>query len=309
ILTLIVTLCTESIGFVHGVSLRSALASESRLRFNTNLRLLTAARGWYNPNGALLNGISAVLLIISYSSASVVICLDLNNSETFQMLAIAGVPLFVLGVALFLQAMIALSGMWTVKILTWSSSPFDVTAALVHHAQLTPTTFRCMRCVSEIDTYGGPAKPSETQPSAWHAHSSIRKVVISLWVIVAACAGWAVLVMYVWHHFPLSSQFTPYPLTRQTWSFFPSAQSNAIVYSLSGSDLEVGILFYVHTIFLQGPLTLVLHCSELIANVIRDERQWRCATRTKGLKVTTNLLVSTLNHPICLILFIAKPFL
>ncbi|KAG2053536.1 hypothetical protein BDR06DRAFT_1008674 [Suillus hirtellus] len=313
ILTLIVTLCTESIGFVHSVSLRSALSSESRLRFNTNLRLLTAARGWYNPNGALLNGISAVLLIIIYSSASVVMCLDLNNSETFQTVdmgfAIAGVPLFVLGVALFLQVMIALSGMWTVKILTWSSSPFDLTAALVHHAQLTPTTFLCMRCVSEIDTYGGPAKPSETQPSAWHAHSSVRKVVIFLWVIVAACAGWAVLVMYVWHHFPLSSQFTPYPLTRQTWPLFPSAQSNAIVYSLSGFDLEVGILFYVHTIFLQGPLTLVLHFSELIANVIRDERQWRCATRTKGLKVTTNLLVSTLNHPICLILFIAKPFL
>ncbi|KAG1858257.1 hypothetical protein C8R48DRAFT_267204 [Suillus tomentosus] len=60
ILDLIVTLCTESIGFVHGISLRSALASESRLRFSTNLRLLTAARGWYNPNGTLFNGISAV---------------------------------------------------------------------------------------------------------------------------------------------------------------------------------------------------------------------------------------------------------
>jgi hypothetical protein len=54
---LIVTLCTECIGFVHGISLRSALASESRLRFNTNLRLLNAARGWCNPNGALLNSI------------------------------------------------------------------------------------------------------------------------------------------------------------------------------------------------------------------------------------------------------------
>ncbi|KAG2737581.1 hypothetical protein P692DRAFT_20842390, partial [Suillus brevipes Sb2] len=54
-LNLIVTLCSESIGFVHNISLRSALASESRLRFNTNLRLLTAARGWCNPNGALLN--------------------------------------------------------------------------------------------------------------------------------------------------------------------------------------------------------------------------------------------------------------
>ncbi|KAG2119125.1 uncharacterized protein F5147DRAFT_603343 [Suillus discolor] len=315
ILDLIVMLCTESIGFVHGVSLRSALASESRLRFNTNLRLLTAARGWYNPNGALLNGIAAVLLIISYSSASVVVCLDQNNSETFQTvdegIAIAGIPLLILGVALLLQVIIALSGMWAVKALTWSSSPFDLTAALVHHAQLTPTTFRCMRRVSDIDTYGGPMKPPETQPSAWHAHPSIRKVVISLWVIVAACAGWAALVMYVWDRFPTSSRFafSTYPLTLQTWSFFRSERSNAIVYLMPGSNLEVGILLYVNIVFLQGPLTLGLHCSELIANVIRDERQWRCATRSKGLRVAMNPLESIFNHPICFILFIAKPFL
>ncbi|KAG1858244.1 hypothetical protein C8R48DRAFT_834848 [Suillus tomentosus] len=195
-LDLIVTLCTESTGFVHGISLRSALASESRLRFNTNLRLLTAARGWYNPNGALLNGISVVLLIISYSSASVVIFLNQNDnySETIAIIAIAGIPLLILGVALLLQVMIALSAMRAIKILTWSSSPFDLTAALVHHTQLTPATFRCMRRVSDLDTYGGPVKPPETQPSAWHAHPSIRKVVIFLWVIVAACAGWAALI-------------------------------------------------------------------------------------------------------------------
>lgn len=73
VMNLIVTLSTESTGLVHGTSLRYALASESRLRFNTNLRLLTAARGWRNPNGSLLNGIMAVLLIISYTSASLVI--------------------------------------------------------------------------------------------------------------------------------------------------------------------------------------------------------------------------------------------
>ncbi|KAG2119141.1 uncharacterized protein F5147DRAFT_198795 [Suillus discolor] len=305
ILDLIVMLCTESIGFVHSVSLRSALASESRLRFNTNLRLLTAARRWYNPNGALLNGISAVLLIISYSSASSIVCLDQNDSETSQAVgvAIAGIPLLILGVALLLQVMIALSGMRAVKILTWSSSPFDLTAALVHHAQLTPTPFRCMRRVSDLDTCGGPAKPQETQPSAWHAHPSIRKVIIFLWIIVAACAGWATLVTCVWDH------LATYPLTLQTWSFFRSAQSNAIWYWMPGSDLDVGILLYLNIIFLQGPLTLGLHCAELIANVIRDERQWRYATRRKGLGVSTNPLVSILNHPICLVLFITKPFL
>ncbi|KAG1809754.1 uncharacterized protein HD556DRAFT_1522255 [Suillus plorans] len=287
ILDLFVTLCTESIGFVHGISLRSALASESRLRFNTNLRLLTAARGWYNPNGVFLNGISAVLLIIS----------------------IAGFPLLILGVALLLQVMIALSAMRAVKILTWSSSPFELTAALVHHTQLTPATFRCMRRVSDLDMYGGPAKPPETQPSAWHAHPSIRKVVISLWVIVAACAGWAVLVMYFWDHFHLAQVVPTSPLTLQTWSFLRNFMDNYVIYDLPGDNLAAWIVVFVFTAVVQGPLTLGLHCSELIVNGIRDERQWRCATKKKGLSVATNPLKPIFIHPMCLILFIAKPFL
>ncbi|KAG2339012.1 hypothetical protein BDR05DRAFT_951451 [Suillus weaverae] len=292
VLNLIVTLCTESIGFVHDISLRSALASECRLRFNTNLRLLTAARGWCNPNGILLNGISAVLLIISYSSASLVVCPDsqttLNTSE--EGVAIAGLRLLILGIALLLQVMIALSGMRAVKILTWSSSPFDLTAALVHHTQLTPTTFRCMRCVSDLDTDGGPARPSEIQPAAWDAHPSIRKVVISLWGIVAACAGWAALVMYIWDKYDSMSPNAP---TTQTWSFIPDFLT-----------LQSGIIYRV-----SGPLTLGLHCSELIANVIRDERQWRCTSGKKGLRMATNPVKMIFTHPICLVLFIAKPFL
>ncbi|KAG1803411.1 uncharacterized protein BJ212DRAFT_1549517 [Suillus subaureus] len=262
-LDLIVTLCTESIGFVHGISLRSALASESRLHFNTNLRLLTAARGWYNPNGALLNVILAVLLVISYSSVSFIV-------------------------------IIALSAMRAVKILTWSSSPFDLTAALVHHTQLSPVTLRHVWRSSEAIR--------DTAP-AWHAHPSIRKVVIFLWVIVAACAGWAALVMYMWNNYSE-------PWGGFQWTSFLTWQSNGIQYPIPGVDLEVWILLYVNMAAIQGPLTLGLHCSELIANVIRDERQWRYAsTRKKGLTTATNPVKTISSHPICLILFVAKPFL
>ncbi|KAG1858949.1 hypothetical protein DFJ58DRAFT_840245 [Suillus subalutaceus] len=306
-LNFIVTLCTESIGFVHGISLHSALASESRLRFNANLRLLIAARGWYNPNGAMFNGISAVLLIISYCSASLVICIDASLRHCS--FAIAGIPVLVLGVSLLLQVVIALSGMHAVKILTWSSSPFDLTAALVHHMQLTPATLRCMRRVSDLDTYGGPAKPSEIQPSAWHAHPSIRKVVIFLWVIVAACAGWAALVMYIWDRFQHSDTDVVFgsgsALTQHTWSFFPNEKSTYIWYKSSGRML----FSWVNMALIQGPLTLGLHCSELIANVIRDERQWRRATGREGLRILTNPVKTIFTHPICLILFVAKPFL
>ncbi|KAG1877397.1 hypothetical protein F4604DRAFT_1923998 [Suillus subluteus] len=307
-LNFIVMLCTESTSLVHGISLRSALASESRLHFNTNLRLLTAARGWYNPNGALLNGISAVLLIVSYSSASLIVCPQYQTVQASG-LAFIGLPLLILGVALLIQVMIALSGMRAVKILTWSSSPFDLTPTLVHHTQLAPVTFRCMRCVSDLDTFGGPTKPSEIQPSAWHA---LRKVVIFLWVVVAACAGWAALIMYFWDKYHTSMGFmSSYALTTQTWSFIPnmSGQSNFIAYIIPGLNLKLWILLFVNTAAIQGPLTLELHCSKLIANVIRDGRQWRCATGRKGLRTATNPVKTIFTHPICLVLFIAKPFL
>ncbi|KAG2359413.1 hypothetical protein BDR07DRAFT_1488276 [Suillus spraguei] len=315
---LIVTLCTESIGFVHDISLRSVLASESRLRFNTNLRLLTVARRWYSPNGTLLDGISAILLIISYSSASLVICLDLESRVMPQNrpsdgVAFAGLPLLIFGIAHLLQVTIVLSGIRGVKILTWSSSPFDLTAALVHHTQLTPTTLHCMRCVPDLETDGGPAKPLKIQPSAWHAHPSIRKVVIFLWGIFSACAGWAALVMYIWNKYAGTASYNA--LTIQLWSLFPKLntvpklESNLIAYFIPGVGLEVWILLFVNTAAVQGPLTLGLHCSELIANVIRDERQWRCATVRKGIITAANPVKTIFTHAICLLLFVAKPFL
>ncbi|KAG2071884.1 hypothetical protein BDR04DRAFT_1153893 [Suillus decipiens] len=324
-LNLIVMLCIESIGFVHGISLRSALASERRLRFNTNLRLLTAAGRWYNPNGALLNVISTVLIIISYSSASFIICLNARYTPPSPIesgpaqvvyeehIAFVGIPLLILGVALLLQVIIALSGIWSVKILTWSSSSFDLTAALVHHTQLTPATFRCMRCVSDLDTDKGPVKPSEIQPSAWRVHPSIRKIVISLWGTIAAFAGLAALATYMPDIRPPSDMVIIYgnPLDTDTWTFLPNTMFPSITLTMwDGTGmLQAWIVFFVIIAVIQGPLTLGLHLSELIANVVRDERQWRCATGGKGLIMATNPVKTIFNDPICLVLFIVKPFL
>ncbi|KAG2745770.1 hypothetical protein P692DRAFT_201856076 [Suillus brevipes Sb2] len=199
--------------------------------------------------------------------------------------------------------MIALSGMRAVKILTWSSSPFDLTAALVHHTQLTPATLRCMRCVSALDVGGGPARPSETQPSAWHAHPSVRKVVISLWGIVAACAGWAALAMYILNKYYGTDD-------TQWWSFFNTQlSSGGYMYIMPDVGIQWWILLFVNVAVVQGPLTLGLHCAELIVNVIRDERQWRYATGRKGLRTATNPVKPIFTHPICLVLFVGKPFL
>ncbi|OAX40119.1 hypothetical protein K503DRAFT_799067 [Rhizopogon vinicolor AM-OR11-026] len=316
VLDLIVTLCTGSAGLVHGISLRSALASESRLRFNTNLRLLTAAHGWRNPNGILLNGVMAVLLIISYTSASLVMLSpdltladNVNGVEVYlRIICITGLPLLLLGITLLLQVLIALLGMQAVKILTWSCSPFDVTAALVHHAQLTPVPLRCMCNMSELDAGACPAKPSEIQPSAWQAHRSIRKVILSLWVLVLACAGWAALATLIWN---TTLRETESWIPSESWSFFPNGSGVlSWEFALSGGvTVRWWILVFVSLALVQGPLTLGLHCSELIANVIRDERYWRRANGRKGLRMATHPLKSFFTDPLGLVLFVAKPAL
>ncbi|KAG1739821.1 uncharacterized protein EDB91DRAFT_1248578 [Suillus paluster] len=268
-LNLLVTLCTESIGLVHSVSLRSALASENRLHFNTNLRLLTAAHGWCSPNGVFFNGVMTVLLIMSYSSSSLVIYtpVDPDRNQT---------PMIKLVV-------IALSGMWAVEILTWSSSPFD---------------FTCR---------DGPQHPIDRSSFAMHA-----------WRVCAvACLTWT---------------WTEVQRSRQRYSSrhgkltLASGESSFIFgsSSLHTSQLAALVTHYggiytwsflfnensgYVTLNLPGPLTLGLHCSELIASVVQNERQWRYATGEKGLDTTTNPLKTFFTNPLGLILFIVKPAL
>ncbi|KAG0702231.1 hypothetical protein DFH29DRAFT_1047004 [Suillus ampliporus] len=258
ILTLIVTLCTESIGLMHGISLRSALASEARLIFSTNLRLFTAAHGWRNPNGTLLNGLMAILLILSYSSVSIALFPP----------DIMGVPLLVLGIALLLQVAIA----------------------------------SCMRNVVDLNIAEGPAMPSETQPSAWQAHPHIRTVVIFLWGLVVACTGLVAFLRYKQNSWNAST----------SWTLIPPPEDG--IYGISyylpmDISVQAWILAIGNITVAQGPLTLGVHCSELIVNTIQNEGQWRCATARKGLRTMVNPLKAFLINPLDLVLFVMKPAL
>jgi len=253
----------------------------------------------------------AILLILSYTLSSLAISSTVNILGVLNRvfgLCIVGLPLLLLGVALLLQVVIAFLGIRSVKILTWSSSPFDMTAALVHHIQLTPVPLQCMRDVSDVDVRGGPTMPLEVQPSAWDAHPSIRKVIMSLWGLVVGCAVWAAIVMKIWNDTFRESQSAS-----ELWSFLPQINSRAIwlLFQISGGvtvqwwALSMAIMAFI----IQGTLTLGLHCSELIASVIRDERYWRRATRRKGLRMKTTRLNSFFTDPFSLVLFVAKPTL
>ena len=306
-LNLMVTACTEATGFVHGIALRSALASQRRLRFNTNLRLLSAASGWFNPNGTSWNIVMAILLIVSYSSSLLVtLSVDLESSSGVTdagfAICVSEVPLIVLGVALLLQAIIALASVRSADILTWSSSPFDITAALVHHAQILPESGQCMHGVGN-NGRRGPVAPSPKQSSAWRAHQSVRRVIVTLWVLVVICIVWGVIIVH------LSDRSMSHAL--RSWSFFPQVQSHVIAYSipLTGGVYWYWVLYYVNMAAIQGPLTLALHCSELVVNVIRDERVWRKATTKKGTTISSHPLALVFGSPLNVGLLVSKPLL
>ncbi|KAF2279437.1 uncharacterized protein EI97DRAFT_455681 [Westerdykella ornata] len=65
-----ISLINEVLGYIHGTTLRWALAREGRLEFNTNLRLLPAAKlSTLPPNWWPVNLLMLLALVVSYSSA------------------------------------------------------------------------------------------------------------------------------------------------------------------------------------------------------------------------------------------------
>ena len=311
-LNLIVTACTESIGFVHAKSLQYALASESRLHFNTNLRLFTAVRRkrWTSPNGVLFNTLMAILLIMSYVSSSLVFASVQYPSRSTLILAPA---VIMLGVTLLLQAVIAYAGVRNVQIITWSSSPFDTTAALLHNDQLAPVSGQCMRDVLESRLDLGPKTPTELQRSAWKAHPTIKATIILLWSIVPACVMWSGIVLGVGSKYGLFQNLQgEHHKGIESWSLLPNSQTSTAYVSLalSGTWFFFGWCMSLITIIvIQSALTMGLHCSEVISNVVRDETAWRRATSKGGVSLSNNPLATVFGSWPNVGLFIAKPVL
>jgi hypothetical protein len=317
VMNLVVTMCTESTGFVHSVALKSALADESRLYCNTNLRLLTAARDnpWTNPNGTLLNAIMAISLIMSYVSSTLVFIpvqsvVVEDSLQQWWYTCTFALPVLSLGIALLLQCIIATAGICQTRVLTWSSSSLDTTAALLHDGQLTYHSGRCMHNVIDSISYTGPRPPAERQPSAWESHSSVKKIIIVLWCLVLGCAVWGGIVGIFWVKFITSAKGPGL----YSWSIFPNDRTNTVEW-ITDVDPDRGfpaaawaIIFFLF-IAIQGGMTVGLHCSELIANVVRDEMVWRRATSETGTMPANNPLMTVLGSWPNVSLLVAKPVL
>lgn len=275
---------------------------QSTLQFNTNLRLFTAPRSveipFLHSNNTFFNFIMAFLLILSYAAVSLSF-VDLSAPATdfsdggyyWSGTAIFGAPMIVLGVCILSKSLIAIAGMRNTRIFSWSSSPLDSTAAIMAAGIVKRVEGRCMYTVSShcaggnsgilatpphnVHTGSLPRKPSTVQPSAWRSHRSTKRIIVTLWMLVAVCGGWGGIIETVNNG----------PPGIGSWSLLPNEQSKSCtIVPLEGSTIPNGswLLCFGTLVVIQGALTMALHCCELIVNILRDENTWRKATTKEG---------------------------
>ncbi|MBA7491031.1 hypothetical protein ES702_01576 [subsurface metagenome] len=266
IFNICVTVCTETLGFIHATSLRWALYHEGRLQFNSNLRLFTnakkcAANSWY------INYIWAFLITVSYSSASQVL-LPMGGSHLGYRgnypgaYALSAQALAILGIALLLQSMLALWCMTPVKsrqILSWNSSPLNTTLALLHEGQIQRTP-------------RAPLIPQERQSPASKATKIVKIITLFLWALLPVLLAWGLAMWFVelrMNHGESNDSFDP----QNTSGGVSPGQ-----FGYKGGDWGPKTIMPLMIVTLiQLVYTLALHMAEQIVNLTRDEAMWRRA--------------------------------
>lgn len=281
-------LCTEATGYVHGTTLRWALARDGRLPFNANLRLFTTAGRWYSPSGLLVNVLFIITLVLSYAAGSAIVLRNESpnaDAGSYTHLSIISVvpPIF-LGSALVVQAVLGFISLYATDVVSWSTNPLDVAAAHYYHRLVQHRPDRCMRSIADApDSSSHPVLPSKLQPSAAASHGLVRKVIWLVWTIPGVTIIVAILLMArqgsisIW------------------WGGF--APRGGIVWA----SLLIGVF--------QSVLTMGLHCCELVTTLSRDEAVWRSATTRKGAVRTSNPIMRVIGSWQSIGLLIAKPLI
>ncbi|KAK6434404.1 hypothetical protein LTR95_009408 [Oleoguttula sp. CCFEE 5521] len=299
-----VTLLIETTGFIHTASLRSSLQQEGKLKFNTNLRLITCAR-LSRPNRWYINIVVLLFITLAYAASSLVfmkpnLALVLGPGPiTWQ-----GFLCIVLGCSLVGLAAISTWALMSSSIPSWSSSPFDSVLVAAHSGLLERTGGRCLRSVHDSQAASVPVHITKTQKSAWKAHGQVKLIVGTIWLPIALYAALVGLVV------SLDSRVQNNG--RVSWSLVPGYGTVWSRWTLHASLTQLGVRLVTLLIFvaLQSPLTFALHCSELLVNLWRDEDYWRTATTRRGARLRGYSSVkATLTSWQSVLLFIFKSLL
>ncbi|RDW56412.1 hypothetical protein BP6252_14157 [Coleophoma cylindrospora] len=294
---ILITLCTESLSYVHAISLRWALYHEGRLHFNSNLRLFTNAKS-SAANTRFANVAAAICLIVSYTGASQTFT-NLRDSSLY----VNGTALLMLGIGLLVLSIISTISFChnRARILSWSPNPINTALACAQSGLLVHRPGRAMMPVQATNSPAQPTAPSSRQKPMNSAYQTANHVVRFLFFMFLFCFALGVILVVV--------DYTTNRLPGL--SFFPNGgglQTQVLWYW--GLHAPGPLQLFVVMMFgsmMQAFIVMVLHCAELLINVWRDESAWRNAYQAKGAAIKIGALQSATSSIPWFLLFIFKP--
>ncbi len=315
----VITVCNESLGYIHAVSLRWTLQKCGRLDFCSDLRLIQNAGG-NGPNAWYSNTLVLVAITVAYGASALTLQTDSSLTswgEECQYFCVCGIAWIILGCALAAQACIASWAMtnqsqWP----TWSSDAMDIAAACVHKGYLRRHRRRALQGLSQCSEEPRPMLAVSGQVSAYRSHKQIRHITYALWVAVVLSLLYAI-VLFAYSSTPQARQNKPYNSIRfsgkDCWSLVGGTRC-ALVILYFDVDYNGGYTAWclawllLLLCALQAVTTLPLHFAELCMNCSVDETTWRQTSATRGQKRTSNAIVRLLSSWQLMILFCLKPF-
>ncbi|TGO42004.1 hypothetical protein BHYA_0013g00070 [Botrytis hyacinthi] len=197
------------------------------------------------------------------------------------------IALLILGSSILVQAGLATWSFIMTKIPTWSSSPLDATFTCLEVSNTHPlyrNQKRFMKSVHDRHTISDPCIPKKKQGSMLTVHSDVKWALGFMWAIVPLGLCWFGVVL----HFS-----SPSSLDQCPWNLLPSFEICGLyIHWTNGPSYQLCLVTILIVSALQTPLTIGLHCAELLCNLSRDERILRQATSSRGTKPHYNALKS-----------------
>ncbi|CAD6944848.1 unnamed protein product [Tilletia controversa] len=294
---LLTTVCNETMGYIHTVSLRWALFNEGKLEFNSNLRLWSHARS--SPaNSRIANLICFLGVVVSYSSGSIWLMQydkddNVSGKQGCQAIVVPQACI-AYGIGLLMQAIVvSFSIPSALRAPTFSCSPLDTAAATVVHGMLQRRPGRCMMGLDQHKVAATPSRAVKRQKSLSTSHRAVQGVVYAAWAFVLLAIAWLAINAALVGHYPIGSIKAGF--FKGTLNIKPSSFNiyrgrwipEWAVVSESESDRFSPLVFawvFSFVTALQIPLTLMTHLGELVVNSHRDESTWRKAARQEGLR-------------------------
>lgn len=339
--SILLTFITDTLGYIHSVSLRWALYREGRLAFNTNIRLLSSAH-LSAVNSWPVNLTWASFLILCYSCTSILFIRGPDKFESSldgtifhssscapgnSCISLNGMSLLLLGVGLAVQNAIALMCMQNHRqsIPTWGSNPLNNTLAALQCSDVALFSHagRCMIPVSHSlsPLERMPVYPSRRQRNLWFI-LMIRWIVAFTWGLTVLTFLWATIVMRV-----AFSMYDSCTDATFNWSSmqvhtingnqYPQNECYVVYLGMDPASnspstpthFSLGAHFVLSIFFLcgvQGATTICLHCIEAVVNMRRDEQCWRACTSRKGGHLSTSPILGLLRSWEAIVLFAIK---